>query len=362
MAHNPIIRTGAVVVVSVAVATAIAIYESPQARQFAEDVRRRVAQALHSLGNEVYPPSQPRYNRPEDADGFLRSGAEPGASDGMDADEESKRRQREELMYWNAVRLEKEQKQTADQGISEKDKPSDFDDFLTQDPSAIEKGTLVYNSGAETHGSLIDGLTQRRAGEACHFHSRDQSAQRSPVTLAASDHMDTSPDLYSASIEQLKPQDTSDMELLAPSPSLPAPGPGTTFSPNESSRSDEIFASIHAWANTTAANSLNNSSDPIHVSASAAAKSSPQPSPIGSPITFANDEFNDHQSLALDSGRATPTDTMSVADSALDMWRSSSNATSDADVVSLLGMSTPGTWTEVGSEIGEQDASIHAAL
>lgn len=300
----------------------------------------------------------------------MRSGAEPGAGAGMDADEESKRRQREELMYWNALHLEKEQRRNSDQSTSERDKRSDFDDFLTQDPSAMEKGTLVYNSGADIHSSSPDGLTQRRTGEASRFDDCDQpSMRKSSMVLVASDNMDTS--LYSASLEQSKIEqmpntstqkspnliDTSDMVSLAPSTSLPGPGPGS-FSQNESSRSDEIFASIHAWANTTAENS---SPSPIDESA-LAAKSMGQQSPIASPALLLDNEDDDQQSQAMDSGRATPTDTMSVADSALDIWRSCSNATSDADVVSLPGLSTPGTWTEVGSEISEQDAGIHAAL
>ena len=36
-------------------AAAIAVYESPQARQFAEDLRRKIAIALHSLGDEINP-------------------------------------------------------------------------------------------------------------------------------------------------------------------------------------------------------------------------------------------------------------------------------------------------------------------
>ncbi|RAL66137.1 hypothetical protein DID88_005809 [Monilinia fructigena] len=84
MPNHPIVVSGAVIVVSVAVAAAIAVYESPLARQFAGDVRRKIAVALHSLGDEINPNSrQPRFNRPEDAEGFMQSSSEAG----VDADE-----------------------------------------------------------------------------------------------------------------------------------------------------------------------------------------------------------------------------------------------------------------------------------
>ena len=73
---NVALGTGAVIVVTVVAATCIAIYESPEVRQFADDCRRRIAVALHSIGDEINPRTrsesvQPRYNRPEDADGKM---------------------------------------------------------------------------------------------------------------------------------------------------------------------------------------------------------------------------------------------------------------------------------------------------
>jgi hypothetical protein len=52
--------TGLIIAASVLVAAGIAIYESPQVRQFIEHSRRKIAVALHNLGDEVQPrrPSQ----------------------------------------------------------------------------------------------------------------------------------------------------------------------------------------------------------------------------------------------------------------------------------------------------------------
>src|ERR1700726_3236764 len=140
---NVALGTGAIIVVTVVAAAAIAVYESPEIRQFAEQCRRRIAIALHSLGDEIHPrreseSRQPRFNRPEDAQGFVQSSAEPG----VDADEDSKRRQREELMYWNSIRLEKLAKDKQKAETSQATGRT-FDDFLHEDHTA-ERGTYIY--------------------------------------------------------------------------------------------------------------------------------------------------------------------------------------------------------------------------
>ncbi|RFN49763.1 hypothetical protein FIE12Z_5970, partial [Fusarium flagelliforme] len=166
MPNHVVLASGAVVAVSVAVATAVAIFESPEVRRYADDVRRRIAMALHHMGEGIEPPHrEPRFNRPEDADGFLESRG--GAENGVDADEETRRRQREELLYWNSVMLEKQEK---DQNEKDDTKSatelsrrgSSFDDFLRQDDGA-EKGTYVFNTGADTRAA-DEGLRRRGDG------------------------------------------------------------------------------------------------------------------------------------------------------------------------------------------------------
>lgn len=179
--NQTVIASAGVIAITVAVAAAIAVYESPELRRLADDLRRRIAIALHSLGDGINPAAansngQPLFNRPEDAEGFLRSrGALGGHQLGLiennasgnedvevDADDETRRRQREELMYWNALREQKEkEKREAAERDAVKDEESGmrspsstltrgstFDDFLKQDDSA-EKGAYVYNSGTD---------------------------------------------------------------------------------------------------------------------------------------------------------------------------------------------------------------------
>ncbi|KAF2870680.1 hypothetical protein BDV95DRAFT_574328 [Massariosphaeria phaeospora] len=49
---------GLIIAASVIVAAGIAIYESPQVRQWVDQSRRKIAVALHSLGDEVQPPQR----------------------------------------------------------------------------------------------------------------------------------------------------------------------------------------------------------------------------------------------------------------------------------------------------------------
>lgn len=370
---------GVIVVVSVAVAAAIAVYESPQARQFAEDVRRRIAIALHSLGDEISPsPQQPRFNRPEDAEGFLQS--QGNADAGVDADEESKRRQREELMYWNAVHMEKLEKEKKIRGDrpANKSRGSSFDDFLQEDPTA-EKGTYVYNTGADTHREE-EGLRQRGvrglnrgslyANPFGDEHNIDVDEQRaidaSLMSPEASEKFEIMSDLYSANEEAQPSHETTATiaEQMLVDTSDPVPHPPishptmdeplmneTTNFTNMAAR-DDAYASIHAWAD----NANNSFYSPLPATPGAVTPQQLEVIP-GSPL------FSDPDVSVPGSGEATPTDSASLAGSAEEVWQPRSGATSEADVMSVdgEGISTPGSWTEVGSVVSENDvgAGVH---
>ncbi|KAE8443830.1 hypothetical protein EG329_001337 [Mollisiaceae sp. DMI_Dod_QoI] len=372
MPPNPA-AVGVVVAVSIVAAAAIAVYESPQARQFAEDVRRKIAIALHSLGDEINPqPRQPRFNRPEDAEGFLMSQA--GADPGIDADEESKRRQREELMYWNAVHLEKKEKERQLNGPrpENRSRGSSFDDFLHEDPSG-EKGTYVYNTGADTNQA--EGLRNRagRGLERGSFyanpfgdeHNIEMDEQRaidaSLMDPDLSERDEVMSDLYSAN-EEPRPSrqttatvaeqliDTSEEPVPDPPVSYPAMedhfmGETTNFT-NMAERDDSAYASIHAWAD----NANQSFYSPLPVTPGAVTPQLQERAP-GSPT------FSDPDVSVPGSGMATPTDSASLAGSGEEVWAPRSGATSEADIMSVdgEGVSTPGTWTEVGSVVSEDD-------
>lgn len=313
----------------------------------------------------------------------MQSSAEPG----IEADEESKRRQREELMYWNAVRMEKMEK---DRKLAE-DRPrtqsrgSSFDDFLQEDTTA-EKGTYVYNTGAELSRLAEEGLRNRGvrclnrgsiyANPFADENGIDQDEQRaidaSLMSPEASERYEVMSDLYSANED---PKPTRETAIIAeqlvdtsePSHSqhLPPTSEAATFPDppvsyptmeemhadtnfvNMDGRDNSAYASIHAWADNT-----NHSFySPLPATPRA---STPQQEPQytafpSSPL------FSDPPESVP--GDVTPTDSVSLAGSGEEVWQPRSGATSDADVMSINGdgISTPGSWTEVGSLVSEND-------
>ncbi|QSZ34040.1 hypothetical protein DSL72_005620 [Monilinia vaccinii-corymbosi] len=401
MPNHPIVVSGAVIVVSVAVAAAIAVYELPQARQFAEDVRRKIAVALHSIGNEINPNSgnqQPRFNRPEDAEGFLQSSSEAG----VDADEESRKRQRDELMYWNAVRMErmeKEKMMDEKRSRSNGSPSSSFDDFLQQDPNA-EKGTFVYNTGADVNRQAEEGLTHRRgvrgldrstiyANPFADEHGIDNEEQQAmdKSLMSPEDgekYESDSEGLYSvhegptasrsrqspatpAAVEPVAHENTETLvdisEPFIPDPPVSVPTYENQENvPASTERAEDAhnpFASIHAWADRT-----DNSTgfySPLAVTPHerpTTPTATNHTEMIPSSPAVSDPDYSSLESLDGD-GMATPTDSVSLAGSGEEVFHPRSGATSEADVMSVGdGIATPDSWTEVGS-LASEDGVHH---
>ncbi|AEO55214.1 hypothetical protein MYCTH_2298820 [Thermothelomyces thermophilus ATCC 42464] len=385
----PVAAKVGVVAASVAVAAAIAIYEIPEVRRAAEDLRRRIAIALHSLGENLDPSSrQPSFNRPEDAEGFYQS-------HDVDADEETRRRQREELMYWNMRR--EEQRQRERQASEQRSRGSTFDDFLRPD-RAGDSGTLVYNTGANAWDAEPSNALRRR-GNAEGVRGLNAAMLSSPFSdehgIELQHRTEFSPparpeamsDIYSATPRVQSP-------VVAPAPPVPvqpqpqpAPAPndvlfdfGTHDAPSEyataaseaqseraatptatTSRSmtlerelaeDEYmtagqddraaadaYASIQAWARNSANTGFY----------------SPLPSTPTAPFS---------EPEVISDGQLTPTDSESVAGSGVNVGHDAVSVTEgrDLDVMSESdeGIPTPGSWSEVGSVISEGESAARA--
>jgi hypothetical protein len=370
---NVALGTGAIIVVTVVAAAAIAVYESPEVRQFAEQCRRRIAIALHSLGDEIHPrraseSRQPRFNRPEDAQGFMQSSAEPG----VDADEDTKKRQREELMYWNSIRLEKlakeKQKDETDQT-----KGRNFDDFLQEDDTA-EKGTYVYRSGVDIHGGVDDGLVHRRVEGVRGLNQSaiysnpfedENSIEMSEQHLVdrrlmSPTQSEVSEGIYGASDNGRQTRETTETlaheQLVDLSESKPVPAVEPTSSPtvqergpnslNESAITtgnvpdypQSVFASIHAWADGGNGHPHTSFYSPLPVTPKTPLSEVSEPEHLG--------------------GQATPTDSASLTGSGEEVWYdniSSAGGTRDYDILSEDGdgIPTPASWSEVGSVVSE---------
>ncbi|CAK7243631.1 MAG: hypothetical protein STHCBS139747_005157 [Sporothrix thermara] len=210
---NPVFVSAGVIAISVAVVAAIAVYENPELRRLADDFRRRIAVAAQSFHDDIFNDGdreqrqddeterEPVFNRPEDAEGFMMSTGRRSAGDpGVVADEASRRRQREELMYWNSVRVARDRKIAEMNQTSAADhRPehqqqhnTSFDHFMRQDDTA-DNGTYVINTGtdvARQSGSgsaasayndpLNGGLVRRRRPEGVHDNVRAAAVYSNP--------------------------------------------------------------------------------------------------------------------------------------------------------------------------------------
>ncbi|KAK8148515.1 hypothetical protein G3M48_009906 [Beauveria asiatica] len=369
--NHVILASGAVVAVSAVIATAIAIYESPEVRRYTDDVRRRIAMALQSLGDGINPPDrEPIYNRPEDAEGFLESRRGAGAEPGVDADEATRRSQREELMYWNSLRLQKQVEDELSKHAEEEDgfatplaiqdRPeaftgTSFDDFLK--PVNSEESSAYVVSGTDMRA----GASQlRHRGEGARGFS---AAAVYSNPFSDEHHIDpeefgnmglgtgrliheSQSDIYSATTREEDRQTATTATMEAESPSLIDFGTETLPHPAAVLRElhqqalpageipEEAYASIQAWARDSGFYS-------------------PLPVTPVAPVSEAE---------VISEGELTPTDSVSLAGSGEDLaneTRSSSHAGESGnpyDVISETdGMLTPVSWSEVGSQISESE-------
>jgi len=388
--NQALVASVGIAAATVVVAAAVAIYQDPEVRRRTDELRRRIAIALRSLGDGLDPNrnSQPRFNRPEDAHGFYESHT-------VDADEETRRRQREELLYWNALRESQhsERQPSSPHG-------STFDDFLKPD-STGDRGTFVYNTGANVwddsnnirrRGGNAEGVRGLNAGMVSNPFSDemgielDEQPRSEEANLLAPGQDEIMSDVYNATprlnaatpVQQPVPitplsnpavpnvlfdfesesqtvddshteYDTvADVEQNSNGRQTPTDARSSTLerelaedeymtASGDDDEEDErtaAYASIQAWAQ----NSTNNGFY--------------SPLPVTPTAPMSEAEF-------ISEGHLTPTDSVSVVDVGYD---AASSRGGDYDVLSDSdeGIATPGSWSEVGSVISESESAVRA--
>lgn len=391
----PVAAKVGIVAASVAVAAAIAIYEIPEVRRAAEDLRRRIAIALHSLGDTVGPDGQPRFNRPEDAEGFYQS-------HDVDADEETRRRQREELMYWNMRREEEQQKEQQQQPREHRPPQGfTFDDFLQPD-QAGDRGAFVYNTGSNARDAESSNVLRRRgmpegvrglnAGMLSNPFGDEHAIELEDRTthIVRPTNDEAMSDIYNATPRILSPPQpfpaqpipaattsevlfdfashvpSEDGDNQAKGTSTPTSRSATldreladdeymTAGQNrdedddqEEERRGDAYASIQAWARSSSAGAT-------------AGFYSPLPSTPRAPVS---------EPEVISEGQLTPTDSASVAGSGVDIAHEMDaggaggeflvrGEHNDFDVMSETdgGLHTPRSWSEVGSVVSESESA-----
>jgi hypothetical protein len=373
--------TAGVAAVTLAVAAAIAIYESDEVRRVAEDIRRRIAIAIQSIGNEFNHTSQsePLFNRPEDAEGFLLSRSAEGADPGVDADEPTRKRQREELMYWNAVResrLMAQEREARDAAItaateygksvgSDPSSARNFDDFLRQEEGAAA-GTFVFLTGAEVENR--QGITRRRGPNPATYanpFADENQVDIEDIEEAATPPSTTGTDMYHVTPRVSPPVPPNPfIPVMAPLPEpathvpVPATGPWSEspahaieVAPSQSSvtmsgtaadeelaedefmtagQDQNAYSSIQAWAQGNQPDFYS----PLPMS----------PEPPASEVEV------------VSVGQLTPTDSASVVDVGHDFEPITDGEGRDFDVISESdGIATPASWSEVGSVVSDSE-------
>lgn len=115
-------------------AAGLAVYENPQVRKWVDNSRRKIAIALHSLGDEITPPA-PSGERPPDAS--TREDVSPDAV-------ERRRKVRLELLERARVLEEKRKLQKEDNG-----KVQTFDDLVNKDGTLLSEKAAAVTTAAE---------------------------------------------------------------------------------------------------------------------------------------------------------------------------------------------------------------------
>ncbi|KAF2849743.1 hypothetical protein T440DRAFT_469146 [Plenodomus tracheiphilus IPT5] len=375
---------GIIIAASVLVAAGIAIYESPQVRQWVDQSRRKIAVALHSLGDDI----QPR--RPsESSDDF-----------------EEREKRREELIRRNRnelVRRAREEGVAVDldelarigdeaaeqgrrrQGHSKGDRTKSFDTLVGDD------GMLRGDTTATTNTSSDAGLRKRgvagfAAGSAAAANisnpfsddavlfdhdNQDQDEAPSPkpfpytepppsrestATLPANDT--ASPPSSTATLIDLTP-DPSPTEPLSTSetnqaaqsfysftsspsrPSTPTPNPSNNH-PDTSTTSPFSNADAEAEADTIPTPTLTpRSTRSLSLSSNSSINTSPATADAIAILSMQN-SFQDEANLEGDGDADTRSDAFSESGF-------TDAEFSDAGFSEATGVMTPSSWTEVGS-------------
>lgn len=302
-------HVGIIVTVSVLVAAGVAVYQSPQFQQWVTTSRRKIALALHNLGDEIQPGDQ-----------ILREDISMTEEAG-DAAEERRRIARADIMK-RGVLLESRRK------ARESQEPlGSFD-------------TLVDNDG-NLHVSENDhGINP--VGTSTGFDSGSQPHRRGEVAPMSQDllHVDISSETASyhpsESIVQLTPTSSTPGETLfdpfSDSPARAQSPVSASASSHTEANQQIYYAHPHSESNITQRQDLLTDLDDFTQGNQFQHPISSAPSTAGS---FSHVGGFD---------------------------ASSDGTLSDLGARSVGGVNTPASWSEVGSEISNDDAGHHQLL
>lgn len=196
-------------------AAGLAVYENPQVRKWVDNSRRKIAVALHSLGDEITPPT-PSSERPPDA-----STREDASTDAV----ERRRKVRMELLE-RARLLEEKRKLQREESA----RVQTFDDLVNKDGTLLSEKDAAVTTAAEL-GTSEPNLRKRHpdpqgpvvvsTGETSESTIRKQNPElEGPVVDIAS-----ATQVNEESIFEVHKHSRSSTPTLAPSPPPSTPIP-----------------------------------------------------------------------------------------------------------------------------------------
>ncbi|KAL8782929.1 MAG: hypothetical protein Q9213_004985 [Squamulea squamosa] len=351
---------GIIVSISLLLAAGLAVYEHPQIKQWVDESRRKIAFALHNFGDDLDPPSPSHRNSWQDA-----STREDESAEAV----ERRRRARQEILERGR---KMEQRRRAQQASSAKSRS--FDDLVDDQGKLKHNPAQAATSAAETQ-TEHSGLRNRNAeaqgvasGAAFanpftdEVHLGDLSSNAAPgllsgqrsrasstATLPASpapppvppkeplDHVPSEP----TSRTQQQPSlliDTDGVSnhpseaLVDLTPTTSASSVAADFSEHDpqshpSNHSQSNFWSVHEWAE--------NASAPAEFYTPPRLEAA-----VGDEERQREDERDSDREDRSEVGSGERI--------------SRAGSVSDMDIISQVsGMSTPGSWTELGSQVSE---------
>ncbi|KAI4115689.1 MAG: hypothetical protein LQ345_003765 [Seirophora villosa] len=350
---------GIIVSISLLLAAGIAVYENPQVRQWVDESRRKIAFALHNLGDDFDPPSSQRRDTFRDA-----STSEDASPEAV----ERRRKARQEILERGRMMEERRRSQEA-----RSNRTKSFDDLVDEGGNLKPDSTQAKSTAAETQpeqpglrnrnaeaqGAALGTMLASPFSDEAHLedfsasassphtytrHSRSSStatlpASPAPPPVPPKEPLNPSP--FEDPSQSPQPRlliDTDDMSnhpseaLVDLTPTTSAASVATDLSeldqhsyPSNHSQTD--FWSVHEWAENNGA---------------------PAQFYTPSRSEVAGDE--PHQDR--EEGSSSVGDDRSEADSGERV--SMAGSISDMDFMSEAGgISTPGSWTEVGSQVSE---------
>ncbi|EMD93770.1 hypothetical protein COCC4DRAFT_54105 [Bipolaris maydis ATCC 48331] len=336
---------GLIIAASVIVAAGIAIYESPQVRQWADQTRRKIALALHNLGDDI----QPR--RPsETSDDF-----------------EERKRRREELVRRNrnelirrareegiAVDLDELAKigtETAEVAAqrSRADRTKSFDDMVGSDGTLKDKANTTGTDSAK--GDIrkrgVAGFAAGSAAAAVLANPFDDDA-----TLLDNDHAETPSTSTQAdtrgSSATVQPDTTSTPAAATLVDLTPTPDAPSSPAQPQADEADQAAQSFYSIASSTSPLPEPRPSSPSHLSTgtltprsersmtlASASAASVHADDIGI-LSMQNDSDHDARSEIFSEGGFT------------DAF--SEGGFSEFDSENRAGIMTPSEWSHIGSD------------